>query len=158
MKLIQLSNSDLQAMVDDEDYERCLGYKWSVYGPSVRRSKRLSYKVCKIPLANHILNIGDKVFDHKDRNFLNNQKDNLREATQKQNTWNRSIQKNKKSRYKGVSLKSDGKKWSSTITFNGRTKTIGSFILEEDAAKAYDKKAKELFGEFAFLNFPGIIQ
>ncbi len=30
---------------------------------------------------------------------------------------------------------------------------IGCFDKKEDGAKAYDKKAIELFGEFAYLNF-----
>jgi hypothetical protein len=44
--------------------------------------------------------------------------------------------------------------WHSQIKENGRQVTIGYFDDEEAAARAYDAKAKELYGEFAALNFP----
>jgi hypothetical protein len=36
---------------------------------------------------------------------------------------------------------------------NGIEKTIGYYRTKNEAAIAYDKKAKELFGEFAKTNF-----
>ncbi len=40
------------------------------------------------------------------------------------------------------------------MTFNGRRVSLCYYADEIEAAKAYDKKAKELFGELAFLNLP----
>jgi hypothetical protein len=58
------------------------------------------------------------------------------------------------SKYKGVSWYSRGKKWVAVVQFNKKRHHLGYFTDEIAAAKAYDKKAKVLHGEFACLNFP----
>ncbi len=57
----------------------------------------------------------------------------------------------KSSKYKGVTW--DRNKWKARISYQGTVYDLGRFDNEEDAAKAYDNKAKELNFEFAILNF-----
>lgn len=46
------------------------------------------------------------------------------------------------SKYKGVSLSSDDR-WVATIRFNGKSKHLGSFDTERDAARKYDQAIKD---------------
>jgi hypothetical protein len=66
---------------------------------------------------------------------------------------NKRIQINNKSGYKGVCWDKLRKKWKVTISLNDKTINLGRFDDITEAAKTYDEKAKELFGEFANLNF-----
>lgn len=90
--------------------------------------------------------------DHKNRNKLCNERWNLRICTTSQNQANRQAPgKNKTSQYKGVRLHKQGK-WEARITHKYNVIQIGLFDIENDAAIAYNNKALELFGEFAYLN------
>jgi len=93
------------------------------------------------------------VVDHIDRNGLNNKRSNLRICTPRQNSYNR-IGKETPSKYKGVRWKKSRNRWVAQIKHYNKAMQVGSFDNQIDAAKAYDKKAKELFKEFAYLNFP----
>jgi Icc-related predicted phosphoesterase len=95
--------------------------------------------------------------DHKNTIKDDNRWDNLRLSTHSQNLINRKKQKNNKSGFKGVYWQKDHNKWCSRINCIDKTHFIGYFNDPIEAAKAYDKKAIEFFGEFAKLNFPNKI-
>lgn len=93
--------------------------------------------------------------DHINGDKSDNRLVNLRLADTGQNMANRKANKKSTSPYKGVSLTSRNKykKWQARIQANKKQTLIGTFYTEEEAAKAYDIKASELFGKYALLNF-----
>jgi len=92
------------------------------------------------------------VSDHINGNTLDNRRCNLRIATWSQNLQNKACQRTNASGYKGVSLMPWGK-WAATIYPNSKKTLIGYFEDKIEAARAYDAKAKEIYGEYARLNF-----
>jgi hypothetical protein len=95
------------------------------------------------------------VVDHINRNPSDNRICNLRLASKSTNSMNRVAVS--KHGFKGIG-KSRGGKFESYIG-SSRTKTrrhLGTFDTLEDAAKAYDAAAIEIYGEFALLNFPNL--
>lgn len=91
--------------------------------------------------------------DHIDNNKLNNNLSNLRYATHFENNRNaKKTTKETSSIYKGVSFNKNIKKYQAQIGRNGKNMYLGIFDNEKEAAKSYNKKAIELFGEFAHLN------
>ena len=88
--------------------------------------------------------------DHVDCNRTNNNPENLRAADPKKNMMNTTPRKGCASKFKGVARKRD--KWRAYVTKDGNTYNLGVFFKETEAALAYNKKAVELFGEFAKLN------
>jgi len=97
--------------------------------------------------------LNKKSVDHIDNNRKNNMLSNLRWATSKENCANRSKRENTSSSYKGVSFNKEKQKWLVQLRTNGKKYHIGYFNNEQDAARAYDEKAIEFFGEFAKINF-----
>lgn len=93
--------------------------------------------------------LGFKYYDHKNRNPLDNRKDNLRKATQSQNMMNRDKLKNNTSGITGVGWHKKSNKWQARISINGIQKTIGMFANKEDAIKARLKAEAQHYGEFA---------
>lgn len=89
--------------------------------------------------------------DHINGDRLDNRRENLREVTLQQNNWNMCLNRNNKTGFKGVSMRRG--KFRATINLNNKQIHVGDFATAELAAEAYDKKAKELFGDFAKLNF-----
>lgn len=90
--------------------------------------------------------------DHKDGNGLNNTRENLRLALQKQNAKNRQKVAVGSSRFKGVHWSKTHRVWVARIQTDGRGYHLGTFDKEEDAARAYDEAAIRFHGEYARLN------
>lgn len=69
--------------------------------------------------------------------------------------WGRRPRNDSLSGYKGVGvLRGKTQRWQARISGNGKRLFLGNFDTPEDAARAYDKAARELYGEHAWLNFP----
>lgn len=159
MRNIILTNSNLHALVDDEDFTRVTIYvNWCVKIEDDRIICVHGWhsKLKKTVKLHHLVkNDFKNAYDHKDRNPLNNQKINLRIANNSQNNINKQkLAINVTSKYKGVSYRKDMSKWRAMIWKDMKAIPLGQFRTEEAAARAYDRAAKELFGEFAILNFP----
>jgi hypothetical protein len=93
--------------------------------------------------------------DHINGDVFDNRKCNLRICTQGENSRNGHKQNKSISGYKGVIFDKRRNKYECKIKYNYKSIFLGCFIDPVEAAKIYDKKAVELFGEFACLNFPG---
>ena len=153
IKFIALTKGKI-AIVDAEDYELLKQYKWhsicsdgSFYAYRCRNKKSIS-------MHRMLMNAPKgKVVDHIDGNGLNNRRSNLRICTVSENIRN-SRGRHKTSKYKGVHWNKRAGKWVSSITEKGKYEFLGHFDDEAEAAKIYDKRAKRLFGEYAYLNFP----
>lgn len=160
MKRIPVNNRNgiaKYSLVDDEDYEWLSAFKWSFAGKGyVARGVWNKTRVVHEKMSRIIMKAPDgKEVDHIDLNKLNNQRSNLRLATHRQNSCHTGfISTPKSSRFKGVSWIERLGKWQAYI--GGRdTKThkyLGIFKSEEEAAKAYNRAAIEMYGEWASPN------
>ena len=149
------------AVVDDEDYAALSEYNWYLthFGYAAR-AVWTGHRTAAVWLHREIVGarVGEDV-DHADHDKLNNRRANLRICTRSQNQQNRLKSslpggRQPSSQYKGVSWFKSRKKWAAYIKQNGKRKHLGYFATEREAALAYDSAARQLFGEFAYLNFP----
>ena len=160
MKTIELTHGQV-SKVSDDWFEYLSQWKWNAFWNKntnsyyAVRSEGKSPNQYKIWMHKVISNTHLGVMcDHKNRDTLDNQPNNLRSCTVSQNNMNVGIRKNNTSGYKGVSK--CGKKWRAAITFGGKGVSLKCWDNPEDAARAYDEAAKIYHGEFAFLNFSNL--
>ncbi len=154
MRKIKLTQGKF-ALVDADDYIELSGHKWCTSKSrcgdltAVRRKSsaivRMHREIMKAPKG--------MVVDHINHNTLDNRRCNLRLCTISQNNRNQHP-RGGSSMFKGVCFYKRDDKWQAYIRLDGKRHHLGYFSNEISAAEAYDAKAKELFGEFAYLNFP----
>jgi len=155
MREIALTQGKI-ALVDDEDYERVSARNWCV----TYIGRRIWYASASLTRNTHIMmhrvilncQPGQHI-DHINHDGLDNRRCNLRLCTHSQNQANNRKQlRPTSSRFKGVGWRTREKCWGAKIKYQGRRLWLGLFSSEEEAARAYNAKAQELFGEFAYLN------
>ncbi len=160
MKQIPLTKGKF-AIVDDEDYDFLMQWKWHFNKGYARRRQYIctigGKEIAEDVTMHSVINKtpDDMWTDHRDLDKLNNQKYNLRNATPLNNVWNREKQSTKSSsKYKGVSWHKGNKSWQARIKAHGKQISLGSFPLdqEKEAGMAYNQAAIKLHGEFACLN------
>lgn len=158
MKKIELTQGQ-SALVDNEDYKKLNKYNWyagyysHVDNYYAMRQIYTNGKQTTVKMHRIIMDAPRNMqVDHINHNTLDNRKRNLRLCTHNQNQQNQTPSKNTLSQYKGVSWAKQRKKWVARIGINKKRLFLGYFKNEEQAAIAYNKAAKELFGEYALLN------
>lgn len=151
-KLIYLSQGKV-TQVSDEDFAELSKFNWyalkikekfyaarKVGGRQNRQTILMHRQISQAP-ANMLV-------DHKDKDGLNNTRENLRVTDYFGNARNKSSSLGSSSKYLGVYWDNSRCKW--VARCNGVF--LGRFSLEIEAAKAYDAFAIKVFGEFASLN------
>tara|TARA_Y100000310_G_scaffold87272_1_gene84086 strand:+ start:869 stop:1354 length:486 start_codon:yes stop_codon:yes gene_type:complete len=158
MKTVPLTQGYV-ALVDDWDHWWLSQWKWTadvrangdVYARRVAGGRKAPHKIY---MHRVILQASSgTLVDHKDRNPLNNQRDNLRFATRAENRANGVRRRTSSGRFKGVS-KYGATRWEATIKVDGSKRVLGRFPTDVEAARAYDTAVLALYGQPVVLNFP----
>lgn len=145
------------ALVDVDDYEVVIARPWSVRANGDRLYAQCAARTSayrKTTRQMHRVLTGWPLVDHANGNGLDNRRGNLRPASPSQNNANARVRPGTSSGFKGVTWHGSSGKWLARTHLKGRVYRLGFFADPAEAARAYDAKARELFGQFARLNFP----
>jgi HNH endonuclease len=153
MREIQLTQGQI-ALVNDEDFEEFSKFKWNTLVNGKRRYAQRNVRRedgtrTVVLMHRQILGVIDpkRDVDHRDRDGLNNQRENLRECSRAENLRNRGTTRNNTTGYKGVS--SCGNGFRAQIRVDGKKIHLGTRPTPKAAYQLYCDAAHELHGEFA---------
>lgn len=153
-----VTHNGTEIYVDEDDMELALSVVWHLTTPTPTGVVYARTGAFSGSIFLHNLILPPKTgltTDHKDQNGLNNRRSNLRYATKSQQSTNRRRKWTSSSAYRGVSWNERSKKWQVILQVEGSLRRFGMYAGEIEAARVADKVARELYGEFAKLNFPG---
>ena len=146
-----------EAIIDDADFELVSKYKWRAgvgrWGVYAVTWMRTGGKGRHVYLHRFLLGIPAGLqINFVNGDTLDCRRDNLRPATASEIHADRNIGPSNKSGYKGVSFNKQSGKFKAYTKHKGVLIYLGLFPNAIDAARAYNRKARELRGEFTFLN------
>ena len=148
----------LVSLVSAEDIGLVAQHRWrpmTVDGTTYATTKVAGDREKTVLMHRLILGSGSgEIVDHASGNGLDNRRSNLRHASHSTNAFN-SVRKRSVSPFRGVQ-QVKGSRWRAHICVGGKTRVIGFYETAIEAAKSYDREAREGHGEFAVLNFPEI--
>ncbi len=151
-KQIKLTNTDRLVIVDAEDYNFLNQFNWYINSNYVCRNVEgkhvyIHHDIIGFPPVGFVT-------DHKDRDCFNNKRENLHHITVGANAQNCKVKKNT-SGYHGITFDKSkkGKPWKACIKIALKNYHLGYFDNPVDAALAYDKKVREVYGESGRTNF-----
>lgn len=140
-------------VIDKADEQLTRGFHWKLLGNGYVFAQRGNYGIY---LHRLIAGAGpEESVDHINGDPLDNRTSNLRIATKSQNGANRGADRRRmgtSSKHKGVSWRKHRNCWGAYIHVDGKTRYLGSFKDEDDAARAYNLAARETWGPYARLN------
>ena len=110
--------------------------------------KQGSYLRSRLVWLYHHGKLPDAFMDHINGITYDDRIENLREATNQQNQFNRKSNRGSSSKYKGVHWCKKLNKWIARYTIDGKKKHIGVFTNEVEAAKAYDNTVVKFHGKY----------
>ncbi len=165
MKKIRI-DKDHTIIVDDADFDQVSAHKWYIgrrkdpktgkIFPTVQRGINKGKHVIEIiglgrflmdaPTGKQVIWINGNPLDFRRKNMM------IGDGKQKAIHTKKRI--GTTSKYKGVSKNAESGRFQARITIDGKTRSLGYFANEVDAAIARDTAAKELLGPLAYLNFP----
>jgi len=142
-------NTNFSFLCSPEDEELARSCMWNLGGGGYAYNKRVGM------FHRIVMQTPDELeTDHINGKRIDNRRENLRVCTASENQMNKKKPKNNTSGFKGVSWEKRRNKFVANIYDRERHIFIGRHATAEEAGRAYDKKAIELFGRFAKLNFP----
>jgi hypothetical protein len=141
------------AIIDEACADLILPHRWFAVMPSKKSHKWYAARhVNAVRVWMHRVVAGTPagmLTDHRDGDGLNNLRSNLRICTASQNQCNKEVGRGL-NRFRGV--KQSSGRFSAVIWLDNEPRFLGLFTSELDAARAYNRAALELHGEFARLN------
>lgn len=136
-----------ESLVDDDKWHELFQKKWCMSEGYFKDGKNTSMHRFLMSASKN-----DDLVDHINHNPLDNRLSNLRFSTHSGNAHNRTKIENATSKYYGVYWHNTLQYWVSEFNKDHIRYIVGYFTDEEEAAAAYNVKARELYSEFANLN------